>query len=124
MFSNENKQVFGKFKGELGGVPISEYVGLRPKMYSVITKEKEIRKAKGVKKNEVKDQITHENYLHCLFEGKTFKDKMNMLRSYNHQIYGIKVNKTSLSPLDTKRWIFDDGINTLAFGHFKVKGGS
>ena len=54
---------------------------------------------------------------------------MNMLRSYNHQIYGINVNKTSLSPLDTKRWILDDGINTLAFGHFKanyfkVEGGS
>ena len=62
--------------------------------------------------------------LDCLFEGKTFKHQMNMLRSHNHQIYGINVNKTSLSPLDTKRWIFDDGINTLAFGHFKVEGGS
>ena len=119
----------GKFKDELGGVPISEYVGLRPKMYSVITKEEEIRKAKGIKKNVVKNQITHENYLDCLFEGKTFKHQMNMLRSYNHQIYGINVNKTSLSPLDTKRWISDDGINTFAFGHFKanyfkVEGGS
>ena len=129
LFSNENKKVLGKFKDELGGVPISEYVGLRPKMYSVITKEEEIRKAKGIKKNVVKDQITHENYLDCLFEGKTFKHQMNMLRSYNHQIYGINVNKTSLSPLDTKRWILDDGIHTLAFGHFKanyfkVEGGS
>ena len=129
LFSNENKKVLGKFKDELGGVPISEYVGLRPKMYSVITKEEEIRKAKGIKKNVVKNQITHENYLDCLFEGKTFKHQMNMLRSYNHQIYGINVNKTSLSPLDTKRWISDDGINTLAFGHFKanyfkVEGGS
>ena len=120
LFSNENKKVLGKFKDELGGVPISEYVGLRPKMYSVITKEEEIRKAKGIKKNVVKNQITHENYLDCLFEGKTFKHQMNMLRSYNHQIYGINVNKTSLSPLDTKRWIFDDGINTLAFGHYTI----
>ena len=72
LFSNENKKVLDKFKGELGGVPISEYDGLRPKMYSVITKEEEIRKAKGVKKNVVKNQITHENYLDCLFEGKTF----------------------------------------------------
>ena len=86
LFSNENKKVLGKFKDELGGVPISEYVGLRPKMYSVITKEEEIRKAKGIKKNVVKNQITHENYLDCLFEGKTFKHQMNMLRSYNHQI--------------------------------------
>ena len=118
MFSNENKKVLGKFKDELGGVPISEYVG--PKMYSVITKEEEIRKAKGIKKNVVKNQITHENYLDCLFEGKTFKHQMNMLRSCNHQIYGIKGSKTSLSPLDTKRWISDDGTNTLAFGHYTI----
>ena len=93
----------GKFKDELGGVPISEYVGLRPKMYSVITKEEEIRKAKGVKKNVVKNQITHENYLDCLFNLKSYKYQMNMLRSDKHQIYSIKVNKTSLSPLDTKK---------------------
>ena len=83
-------------------------------MYSVITQTEEIRKAKGVKKNVVKNQITHQNYLNCLFNRETFKHWMNMLRSYEHQIYGIKVDKTSLSPLDTKHWIADDGVNTLA----------
>ena len=111
----------GKFKDELGGVPISEYVGLRPKMYSVITKEEEIRKAKGVKKNVVKNQITHENYLDCLFNLKSYKHQMNMLRSDKQQIYSIKVNKTSLSPLDTKKkFIKKDGVETFAFGHFEI----
>ena len=120
LFSKKNKKVLGKFKDECGGVPIKEYVGLRPKMYSVITQTEEIRKAKGIKKNVVKNQITHENYLDCLFNCKTFKHSMDMLRSYNHQIYGIKVNKSSLSPLDTKRWIANDGINTLAYGHYTL----
>ena len=120
MFNEKNKKVLGKFKDECGGVPIKEYVGLRPKMYSVITQTEEIRKAKGVKKNVVKNQITHQNYLDCLFNCKTFKHSMDMLRSYNHQIYGIKVNKSSLSPLDTKRWIADDEINTLAYGHYTL----
>jgi hypothetical protein len=48
---------------------------------------------------------------------------MDMLRSYNHEIYGIHLNKVSLSPLDTKRWIADDGINTLAYGHYKIPSG-
>ena len=26
-------------------------------------------------------------------------------------------NKVSLSPFDSKRWIFDDGVHTLAYGH-------
>lgn len=30
------------------------------------------------------------------------------------------MNKVSLSPLDTKRYILDDGITTLAFGHYKI----
>ena len=45
---------------------------------------------------------------------------MNMLRSDKHQIYGIKVNKTSLSPLDTKRFIKEDGVKIFAFGHFEI----
>ena len=54
LFNKKNKKVLGKFKDECGGVQIKEYVGLRPKMYSVITQTEEIRKAKGVKKNVVK----------------------------------------------------------------------
>ena len=45
---------------------------------------------------------------------------MNMLRSDKHQIYGTKVNKTSLSPLDTNRFIKKDGVETFAFGHFEI----
>ena len=46
---------------------------------------------------------------------------MNMLRSVNHQIYGLHLNKTTLSPFDTKRWIKADGIHTLAYGHKDIE---
>ena len=42
------------------------------------------------------------------------------LRSYNHVIKGETVNKVALAPLDTKRYILDDGISTLAFGHVDI----
>ena len=70
LFNETNKKVLGKFKNECGGIPIKEYVGLRPKMYSIITAAVEIRKAKGVKKIVVKNEITHENHEQCLFDGK------------------------------------------------------
>ena len=41
---------------------------------------------------------------------------MNMLRLIHHNIYGLTVNKTTLSPLDTKQYIAPDGITTYAFG--------
>jgi hypothetical protein len=42
---------------------------------------------------------------------------MNALRREGHHIYGLYINKVSLSPIDTKRWIADDGIHTLAHRH-------
>ena len=42
---------------------------------------------------------------------------MNILRSDAHEIYGMHVNKISLSPFDSKRWIVEDRIHTNAFGY-------
>ena len=118
LHSTVNKKVLGKMKDECAGTPISEYVGLRSKMYSVMkADEKNIRKAKGVKKNVVKKQIKHEQYKQVLFSKEQLWHGMNILRSEGHEIYGMHVNKISLSPFDSKRWIADDGINTKAYGY-------
>ena len=188
LYSKVNKKVLGKMKDECEGIPISEYVGLRSKMYSVMTEgkseqriekikkefpeteikecscegkkvqaimakdtelvkkilvedaesvkktehpkarvsqccnmikvdETNVRKAKGVKKNVVKKQIKHEQYKQALFKNEQMWHGMKMLRSDGHEIYGIHVNKISLSPFDTKRWISEDGVNTRAYGY-------
>ena len=118
LHSTTNKKVPGKMKDETPGIPIAEYVGLRPKMYSILKEDSEqIRKAKGVKKYVVKKHLRHDQYKEVLFNNRTFRHGMNMLRSEGHQIYGLHVNKISLSPLDTKRWIDAEDVNTLAFGH-------
>lgn len=46
---------------------------------------------------------------------------MNILRSEGHEIYGMHVNKVSLSAFDSKQWIEDDGVQTLAYGHKKIR---
>ena len=122
LHSTKNKKVLGKMKDECAGVPIAEFVGLRPKMYSILTAdEKEIRKAKGVKKCVVKKQIRHEQYKECLSQKILFHHGMDMLRSQGHHIYGLHVNKISLSPLDTKRFVLNNGIDTLAYGHHRCQ---
>ena len=118
LHSTVNKKVLGKMKDECAGTPISEVVCLRSKMYSVMkADEKNIRKAKGVKKNVVKKQIKHEQYKQALFSKVQMWHGMNILRSEGHEIYGMHVNKISLSPFDSKRWIADDGVNTKAYGY-------
>jgi len=118
LFSVANKKVLGKMKDECNGTPIAECVCLRPKMYSILKgDEKNIKKAKGVKKCVVKKQMNHENYKEALFGKKQFWHGMNILRSQKHSIFGMNVNKISLSPFDSKRWIEEDGINTEAYGY-------
>ena len=42
---------------------------------------------------------------------------MSGIKSFNHRMYTYESNKISLSAFDHKRYILDDGINTLAYGH-------
>jgi len=41
---NTNKKVLGKMKDECAGTPIAEYVGLKPKMYSILKSDEKISK--------------------------------------------------------------------------------
>ena len=117
-YSEENKKVVGKMKDECAGRLIVEYVGLRPKMYSILEADgRNIKKAKGVKKSVVRKNIYHDQYREALLDKKTFRHGMDVLRSERHHIYGQHLNKISLSPFDSKRWISENGIDTLAYGH-------
>ena len=62
-YCNVNKKIIGKFKDEACGIPITEFIGLKSKMYSYVKdNEKGGRTAEGVKKNVIKNNIKHEDY--------------------------------------------------------------
>ena len=116
-----NKKVLGMFKDEAVGKCIKEFVGLRAKLYSYKMFEgEESKKCKGIKKRVVEKSITHEYYKTCLFTGKEQLRKMNIIRSYDHEVYTEEVNKVALSAEDDKRYIMEDGIHTMAWGHHKL----
>ena len=116
-----NKKVLGMFKDEVAGKNIKEFVGLRSKLYSFIMEEgKENKKCKGVKRQVVENNITHEDYKTCLTTGKEKLVKQNIIRSYTHETFTEEVNKIALSAEDDKRYILKDGIHTLAWGHYKI----
>ena len=118
LFSTANKKIIGKFKDELGGKVMTEFIGIRPKMYSYVGEESG-KRAKGVKKSVLCKTISHDDYRTCLLEKKVYARDMPGLRSRAHTIYGETVHKVALAPLDTKRYILD-GISTLAFGHVDI----
>jgi len=118
--SGVNKKVVGMFKDEAGGKIIEEFVGLKAKLYSYkMLAGKEEKKCKGVKKQVVNKSIKFEDYKECLILGKEQMKTMNVIRSHLHDVYTEVVNKVALSSNDDKRIILDDGIHTLALGHYK-----
>jgi len=68
-----NKKVPG-LKDENNGAIITEFVGLRAKMYALRGK-KDTKKVKGVKSNVVARTITFDDYTQCL------QDEIEMTRS-------------------------------------------
>ena len=116
-----NKKVSGVFKDEAAGRIMEEFVGLRAKLYSYKMFEgEESKKCKGIKKSVVKKSITHEDYKNYLFTGKERYQKMNVIRSYNHEVYTEEVNKIALCSDDGKRHIIEGQTDTLALWHYRI----
>ena len=116
------KKVIGKFKDETAGKQMTHFVGLRPKLYTFKVEDKgETRKAKGVKKNVIKKSLSFEDYKKCLFSEEKIMKEMNIIRSQNHDIYLMTVNKVALSASDDKRLICENKIDTLALRPFTTK---
>ena len=118
---NTNKKVIGKFKPEYCNSVITEFIGLRSKMYSVkLDDGKEEKKAKGVVKCVIKKDLKHEMYDKILKTSGKMYSRMKVLRSQKHRMYTMEMNKVSLSAYDDKRYILNDGINSYAYGHYKI----
>ena len=69
----------------------------------------------------IEREITHEHYKEALFGRKKYMHKMKILHSEGHEMCGMCMNKISISPFDTKRWIAGDGVNMLAYGHRAIR---
>lgn len=113
----KNGKILGKFKDEVNGEIITEFVGLRSKMYSFKTiTGKLLMKAKGISKNTVKT-FNFDLYKQVLGSNSVMAP-MHVFRSKNHIITTQLVNKIALSCNDDKRYIKPDSSSeTLAWGH-------
>ena len=113
-----NKQVIGLMKNELGGKIMTDFVALRPKLYSYKKLDgSEDKKCKGIKKCVVKKTLTFEDYKTCLFSDSAEYRSQLMFRSAKHEVHTIEVNKVTLNRDDDKRISRKDGISTFARGH-------
>ena len=121
LYDKTNNKVIGKFKNE-STEQITEFVGLRSKLYAYKTDDNEDhKKCKGVKRNVIANNIKFENYKNTLYTRQAFNIKQNTFRSYKHVIYTETIEKVGLSAEDDKCYIQNDNINTYTLGHYKIK---
>jgi len=124
-YLTDNRRALGKFKSETGSVAPKEVVGLRAKMYSLNVPgdpRRSFKKAKGIQKHYVKKEVNHRQFLDVLRrDRKDTRSEFRNFKSTNHVINTLEINKLCLCAFDDKRYILNDGIRTLASGHYLLR---
>ncbi|VVC42688.1 Hypothetical protein CINCED_3A020940 [Cinara cedri] len=128
-FDDCRKNQPGFFKDEMKSEILTEFLALRPTLYTYKCSKTEFEKAKGAKKYVIDKHMRFDDYKNILnayinnsldISNKATRN-MNLIQSKNHLVYLKTVSKLVLSANDDKRVIMSDGINTLAYGHYKLK---
>lgn len=114
-----NKKIPGLFKDEMAGNIISDFIGLRSKLYCIKTCDQVIKKAKGAKSSVVRN-LSVSDYENVLLSNEVIKRKNILFKSIKHQIFTQSVNKIVLSNKDDKRFICSNKISTLAWGNAAI----
>ena len=121
LYDNLLKGVPGLLKSEVGAKKIRAFVGLKRKMYSLkfYNNSKDKMRAKCLPKK----CLTDCNFFTYLKTLKTCITKVSIrtIRSMRSQLYTILQKKIGFTALSTDRFILKDGINTLPYGHTRIK---
>ena len=100
---------------------IREFIGLRPKVYHLRMEGKMKTTCKGIKRK-TKDALTTQEFKTALFgDNKILEKSFYTITNKNHQLFTTKQTKISLNAMDSKRFVLNDNVNTLAHGHYKIE---
>ena len=139
LYSSERDKTPLLMKDELGGIPMTEFVALQPKVYAYTAMGEQgagQQKAKGTSKAVTKG-LTIDTYRsvldacnrtvaeHVAGLPSSFEEvrrPMHALRSAGHEMFLVEQDKIALGGFDNKRWIGQDGIAMRAFGHWRNVG--
>ncbi|PKK63102.1 hypothetical protein RhiirC2_717220 [Rhizophagus irregularis] len=132
----KNAGVIGKFKYECPDYIMSEFFGIRAKLYHYVLENGSVgSRHKGVSKMGMENTARNNMpiaangeqydpmtllYRECLFGEKQIYAKNVGFRTKDHIISLVEVEKQAASPFDDKRWILSDGKRTLPYEHWRI----
>ena len=125
LYDVSRKRLPGAFKDECGGSTfISEFVGLRSKMYSLLfdngssQTRTESKVAKGVKSCVIRTSLAFNDYIRCMLQDEVMEHSFKTIRSVAHDVHTFEQSKVSLSPFDDKRYLLD-AVHSVPYGHYR-----
>jgi hypothetical protein len=99
---------------------LPQVAAIKPKMYSILLSTDVTKKtAKGVSRPERK-KITHDDYKDCILNSTLSRAQQLSIRSRSHDTYMWKMEKITLNPVDDKRYVLRDGVESLPYYHYKI----
>ena len=116
LYSTENKGKLGLLKSEVGERTIAEFVGVRPKCYSIVLADGDrISSAKGVPKT-IKKKIIHQQYKDALFQNQTYTFDYQGFTVRNGRMSTVKYPKRGISMVEDKRY-YISALESRSYGH-------
>ena len=108
-------------KDENSGAIMTEFIGLRAKMYALrVIGKSDMKRIKSVKKNVIAKTITFDDYVRCLNDVTIQSRRQSCIRSTLHEVYTVSELKLALSPYDDKRYVIPESVTTLSWEHYKI----
>ena len=112
-----NEKIIGKFKDELKGKLMTEFITFASKVYAYLDgNDKEHKKVKGINKCIRYKVLRFNQYMDALLLNKRIRATQLRFKSVHHTITTEEVNKIALSRKDDKRIQKIDGITTCPIG--------
>mgnify|MGYP006335536757 FL=1 len=111
--------MLGKFKDETASKPPIEFIGLKSEMYSLLVEHDKPSKltAKGVKRSWVDAKLRHDNFRNVLENRTETYAGCFKFTSSRQSLHTELIHKKCLDVFDDKRYLLDDGITSLSYGH-------
>ena len=103
-------------KSEVGERVIAEFVGVRPKCYSIVLADGErVSSAKGVPRA-IKKKIAHHQYKDALFQKETYTFDYRGFTVRNGRMSTVKYPKRGISIVEDKRYYIST-LESRSYGH-------
>ena len=111
----------GYFKDENCGNYMVGIVGLKSKCYITKIQSRtrhdltDMPVCKGVMKA-ARKKLSFNKYKACVTNIQSLKCTVTNIRAKKHELFTQEMNKIALSTFDDKRWLFECGVHTAAYG--------